>query len=126
TVRMAEHGSEALLRNIARHAGAGTLPGTIDSAAATEKVFVEDTPFRPVWKQIEQLDLVACVHPSPGITGPENVSQGGFIEGGAERLGIGHSVAEPVAAMQDNGLFLTAAFFHGLLEDHPRLRLALA
>jgi hypothetical protein len=27
--------------------------------------------------------------------------------------------------MQDNGLFLTAAFFHGLLEDHPNLRLAL-
>jgi predicted TIM-barrel fold metal-dependent hydrolase len=126
TVRMAEHGAAAVLRNIARHAGAGTIPGTVDSGGATEKVFVEDIPFRPLWKQIEQLDLVACVHPSPGVAGPENVSQGAFTERVAEKLGIGHSVAEPVAAMQDNGLFLTAAFFHGLLEDHPGLRMALA
>src|SRR5262249_13929550 len=92
TVRMAEHGSEAVLRNIARHAGAGTIPGTVDSGGATEKVFVEDIPFRPIWRQIEQLDLAACVHPSPGVTGPENVSQGAFIERVAEKLGIGHSV----------------------------------
>ncbi len=125
-VRITEHGAAATFRNIARHSGAGTIPGTTDVAGATEKVFIEDTPFRPLWRQLEELDLVACVHPSAGIAGPENVSQGGFAERVTEKLGIGHSVIEPIANMQDNGLFLTAAFFHGLLEDHPRLRVAFA
>ena len=47
---------------------------------------------------------------------PERVSQ---------RLGVAHTIAEPIANMQDADLFVTTAFFHGLLEDLPTLRLAI-
>jgi predicted TIM-barrel fold metal-dependent hydrolase len=89
------------------------------------RVFVEDMPFRPVWQQIDELGLVACVHPSLGIAGPDSVSHGGFVERVSRRLGATHTVAEPIAYMQDADLFVTAALFHGLLEDHPGLRLAI-
>jgi predicted TIM-barrel fold metal-dependent hydrolase len=87
-------------------------------------VFIEDKPYRPLWQHITDLGLVACVHPSIGTTGPDALSSGGFAERVASRLGVAHTVAEPIAAMQDNDLFTTAALFHGLLEDHPLLRLA--
>jgi len=38
---------------------------------------------------------------------------------------VGHSVAEPVAYLQDNSMFLTAVCFHGLMEDYPNLKIAL-
>ena len=37
-----------------------------------------------------------------------------------------HSVAEPAAYMQDVDSFMTTAFFHGLFEDLPELRTAIA
>ena len=43
----------------------------------------------------------------------------------SRRLGVTHTVAEPIAYMQDADLFVTAALFHGLLEDLPNLRLAI-
>ncbi len=88
-------------------------------------VFLNHPHFRPLWERIARLDLVACVHPSLGIANPEPTSAGSYIERVAERLGLGHTVAEPTACLQDNGLFLVAACFQGLLEDLPRLRLAL-
>jgi predicted TIM-barrel fold metal-dependent hydrolase len=88
-------------------------------------VFVEDKPFRALWRQIDQLGMVACVHPSLGITGPDAVSNGGFTERVSAGLGLAHTVAEPIAYMQDAQLFVTAALFHGLLEDLPTLRLAI-
>jgi predicted TIM-barrel fold metal-dependent hydrolase len=88
-------------------------------------VFVEDQPFRPIWARAEQLGIVVCVHPSVGITGPDAVSSGGFAERVSARLVDGFTVAEPIAYMQDAELFLTAALFHGLLEDLPALRLAI-
>lgn len=90
------------------------------------RTFVEDIPYRGVWRQIDELDLVVCVHPSLGITGPDAVSSGGFAERVSHRLGATHTIAEPIAYMQDTNLFMTAALFHGLLEDHPNLRLAIA
>jgi hypothetical protein len=36
-----------------------------------------------------------------------------------------HTVAEPIAYMQDADLFVTAALSHGLLEDLPSLRLVI-
>ena len=36
-----------------------------------------------------------------------------------------HTIAEPIAYMQDADLFVTTALFHGLLEDLPGLRLAI-
>lgn len=86
--------------------------------------YVEGDDFQPLWRQLDELGVVACVHPSVGVTNPEPTSAGGFVERVAERLRIGHSVAEAVAAIQDNGVFLTAAVFHGLLEDLPTLKLA--
>jgi hypothetical protein len=68
---------------------------------------------------------VACVHPSPGTTNPEPCSAGSFVERVAQRLRIGHPVAEATAPFQDNSLFLTAVLFQGLLEDLPHLRLAI-
>jgi predicted TIM-barrel fold metal-dependent hydrolase len=90
------------------------------------RTFVEDIPYRGVWRHLDQLGLVACIHPSLGITGPDAVSSGGFAERVSHRLGVTHTIAEPVAYMQDADLFMTAALFHGLLEDHPNLRLAVA
>jgi predicted TIM-barrel fold metal-dependent hydrolase len=86
--------------------------------------YVEGDHFQPLWRQLEELGIVACVHPSVGVTNPEPTSAGAYAERVAERLRIGHSVAEAVAGIQDTGVFLTAAAFHGLLEDFPRLKLA--
>jgi predicted TIM-barrel fold metal-dependent hydrolase len=94
-------------------------------ANSTSKVFVEDKPFRRLWRHIDELGLVACVHPSLGIAGPDAVSSGGFAERVSARLGVTHTIAEPMAYMQDADLFVTAALFHGLLEDLPDLRLAI-
>jgi predicted TIM-barrel fold metal-dependent hydrolase len=89
-------------------------------------VFVEDVPFRPLWARCAELGIVACVHPSSNVTGPDAVSSGGFAERVSDRLGLRHTIAEPIAYMQDADLFVTAAFFHGLFEDFPDLRVAIA
>jgi predicted TIM-barrel fold metal-dependent hydrolase len=86
--------------------------------------YVEGDHFQPLWRQLEELGVVACVHPSVGVTNPEPTSAGAYAERIAERMRIGHSVAEAVAGIQDTGVFLTAAAFHGLLEDFPALKLA--
>jgi len=91
----------------------------------TSGVFVTDAHFLPLWRQVDALGLVACVHPSLGITNPEPASAGSFVERVSARLSIGHSVAEPTALFQDNATFLTAALFTGMLEDLPTLKLAL-
>jgi len=88
-------------------------------------VYIDHAAFRPLWQRIEELGLVACVHPSLGITNREATSEGSYVERVSAKLGIGHTVAEPVAYLQDNAMFVVVAAFHGLLEDYPRLRLAL-
>jgi predicted TIM-barrel fold metal-dependent hydrolase len=99
--------------------GTGSPPPT--------KVFVEDQPFRGLWQRAEELGVVACVHPSLGITGTDSVSSGGFADRVSHRLtGVIHTIAEPIAYMQDADLFVTAALFHGLLEDFPNVRIAIA
>jgi predicted TIM-barrel fold metal-dependent hydrolase len=95
-------------------------------APETTPVFIEDRPYRPLFSRCADLGVVACVHPAANITGPDAISSGGFAERVSERVGVRHSVAEPVAYMQDADLFMTAAFFHGLFEDLPTLRLAIA
>ena len=82
-------------------------------------MFVEDKPYRVVWEAAAAHGLVACVHPFLGITGPDAISSGGFTERVSSGLGAAHTVAEPIAYMQDADLFVTAALFHGLLEDLP-------
>jgi predicted TIM-barrel fold metal-dependent hydrolase len=89
-------------------------------------VFVEDAPFRRLWAQCAELGVVACVHPSSGITGPDAISSGGFADRVSERVGVHHTIAEPIAYMQDADLFVTTALFHGLFEDLPTIRVAIA
>jgi predicted TIM-barrel fold metal-dependent hydrolase len=103
-------------------ASSGSIFFTHDSPRG---VFLNHPHFAPLWRQIEQLGLVACVHPSLGITNPEPTSAGSFLERVSARMDIGHTVTEPVAHVQDNGIFLTVACFQGLMEDHPDLRFAL-
>lgn len=97
----------------------------LGGAEWSSRQFVENTPFRGLWARLDELGMVACVHPSLGITGPDAISSGAFAERVSQRLGVAHTIAEPIAYMQDADLFVTAAFFHGLLEDHPALRLAI-
>ncbi|HSS11622.1 MAG TPA: amidohydrolase family protein [Acidimicrobiales bacterium] len=121
TPTIEEHTPEAEMQRLMRQMAAAASGG----ANQGSRVFIEDAPYRPLWRHIDELGIVACVHPTLGIAGPDAVSSGGFAERVAERLGARHSVAEPIAYMQDADLFMTAAFFHGLLEDHPALRLAI-
>ena len=107
-----------------RLAQSGT-PGIMGINPNPQGEFIENASFRPLWQRIAERGLVACVHPSVGTTNAEPTSAGSFVERVSARMGIGHSVAEAVAYMQDNGIFLTAACFHGLLEDYPTLRLAI-
>ena len=110
---------EEMVRQVMLTGGAGS------SALEPDRVFVEDRPFRPLWRHIAELGLVACVHPGVGSIGPDSVSNGGFADRVSRRLGANQSVAETIAYMQDADLFMTAVFFHGLLEDHPDLRIAI-
>jgi uncharacterized protein len=106
--------------------GAGGAPDPDAPPLAAPSVFIEDKPFRPLWEQATALGVVACVHPGLNNTGPDAVSSGGFAERVSERLGVAHTIAEPIAYMQDAQLFVTAAMFHGLFEDLPTLKLAIA
>jgi predicted TIM-barrel fold metal-dependent hydrolase len=103
----------------------GGLSLMMGGGSGAKPVFVEDKPYRVAWEKAAELGLVACVHPFLGITGPDAISSGGFAERVSQRVGVGHTVAEPIAYMQDADLFVTAAFFHGLFEDLPNLRMAI-
>jgi uncharacterized protein len=103
----------------------GAMAGMMAPGQGPRPVFIEDKPYRPVWDKAAELGLVACVHPFLGITGPDAISSGAFTERVSSRVGVPHTVAEPIAYMQDADLFVTAAMFHGLLEDLPRLKLAI-
>jgi predicted TIM-barrel fold metal-dependent hydrolase len=107
--------------------GAQVMHQTLGSGvgAADVPVFVEDAPFRPVFERCAELGLVACVHPSTNVTGPDEISSGGFAERVSERVGVRHSVAEPIAYMQDAELFMTTVFFSGMFEDLPNLHVAI-
>jgi predicted TIM-barrel fold metal-dependent hydrolase len=117
TPTLEEHTADAAMRRFMLNAAAAANGG----ASQGNRTFIEDLPYRPVWRHIDELGVVACVHPSLGVAGPDAVSSGGFAERVSQRLGVPHSVVEPIAHMQDAQLFMTAAFFHGLLEDHPNL-----
>jgi predicted TIM-barrel fold metal-dependent hydrolase len=82
--------------------------------------------YDPLWKQLEALDVAACVHPSPGSTNPEWSCAGTFVERTARNLRIGHNIAESVAPFMDNSTLLTAFCFYGHLEIYPKLKLTLA
>ena len=121
TPRIQEHTPQAQIEAMMRRMMVAASGG----ADQGERVFVEDRPYRALWSQMDAVGVTVCVHPSLGITGPDAISSGAFAERVSRRLGANHTVAEPMTYMQDADLFMTAAFFHGLLEDHPGLRLAI-
>jgi predicted TIM-barrel fold metal-dependent hydrolase len=126
--RCARRGFRSVLMRpmfVAGHDAHAQMPPMLVTAANPNGVFIDNAVFRPIWDRIEQLGLVACIHPYLGIANNEATSEGTFVERVSDKLGIGHTVAEPVAYMQDNAMFLVVALFHGLLEDYPRLKLAL-
>ena len=81
--------------------------------------------YDPLWQQLEDLGVAACVHPSPGSTNPEWSCHGAFVERVAGNLRIGHSVAEGAAPFMDNSTLLTALAFYGHMERFPKLKLTL-
>ena len=107
------------IRDQAARAMSDAMREGLGGAEWSDRHFVENTPFRSVWSRIDELGMVACVHPSLGITGPDAISSGAFAERVSQRLGVHHTITEPIAYMQDADLFVTAALFHGLLEDLP-------
>ncbi len=80
--------------------------------------------YTPLWQQLEALDVAACIHPSVGNTNPEWTSQGSYVERVASHLRIGHHVAESVAPLMDNAMFLNALCFCGHMEEYPKLKLS--
>jgi uncharacterized protein len=81
--------------------------------------------YDPVWKRLEELEVAACVHPSPGSTNPEWSCGAPFVERVAANLKIGHPIGEAVGPFMDASTFLTAVAFYGHMEIYPKLRLTL-
>jgi uncharacterized protein len=111
------------LRELKRVAGKGFRAAFIRPAFVNQR-FPNHAYYAPLWRQLEALDVAACIHPSPGNTNPEWTSQGSFIDRVAANLRIGHPVAEAVAPLMDNAMFLNAICFCGHMEEYPRLKLS--
>ncbi len=87
--------------------------------------FLNHSDFNPVWAALEEMGIVACLHPSPGSTNPEFTSHGPFLERVAGNLAIGHPVAESVAPVQDNMFAILCLMYYGHLEEYPGVRLSM-
>src|SRR5437867_3540170 len=87
--------------------------------------FPSHPSYAPLWKRLEELGVVACLHPAPGSTNPEWSASGPFVERVATNLRIGHNVAEAIAPLMDNAMLLTAIAFYGHMEVYPALKLTL-
>ena len=96
----------------------GRAHGRSTAARVHRPVFVEDVPFRPVWAQ-RRARARRVRPPVPRDHRPRRHLERRVRGAGLARLGAAHTVAEPIAYMQDADLFVTAALFHGLLEDLP-------
>lgn len=112
------------VRELQRVAGMGFKAVVLRPSYVNGK-FLNHPYFNVLWKMLEQMDIAACIHPSPGGTNPEWTSTGSFAERVAKNLFIGHPVAEAVGPLEDNSVFMTAIAFYGHMEEYPKLRLAL-
>jgi predicted TIM-barrel fold metal-dependent hydrolase len=87
--------------------------------------FLNHPYYDALWREIEELDVTACIHPSAGSTNPEWSCEGSFVERVAAPLRTGHHLAESIAPTMDNAIFLTAVCFYAHMERFPKLRLAM-
>jgi predicted TIM-barrel fold metal-dependent hydrolase len=101
----------------------GRMPADSTETSGTAR-FLNHGSFDPLWRELEALGVVACVHPSAGSTNPEWSCAGAFVERVAAPLRTGHHLAEAVAPMMDNAILLTAMLFYAHLERFPKIRLA--
>jgi predicted TIM-barrel fold metal-dependent hydrolase len=125
--RIVELGFEHVMLRPMFYPRAGVvLNDAVDTEAhAVHGVYLTDPAFEALWEDIEARDLAVYIHGATGVSTPEMSSHGPYLERVARRLNIGHRVAGSVSYLQDNYMFLTAACFSGLLEDHPSMRIAL-
>ena len=112
------------VRELARVAARGFTAAFIRPSFFAGR-FPSHPVYDPLWQRLCELDVAACVHPSPGSTNPEWSCHGAFVERVAANLRIGHPVAESVAPFMDSSTFLTAICFYGHMERYPKLRLTL-
>jgi len=87
--------------------------------------FLNHADYDPLWVEFERLGLTACIHPAAGSTNAEWTSTGPYLERVAAPLRTGHYLAESVAPMMDNAIFLTAICFYAHMERFPKLRFAM-
>lgn len=86
--------------------------------------FPSDAYYRPLLAVLEELGLVACIHPAAGPAAKEMDSNSAFIERVTGNLNLGHPVAEFIAPAMDNATFLLAFMSDGLWEKFPKLKVA--
>jgi uncharacterized protein len=111
------------IRELQRVARKGVRAAFIRPSFVNQR-FPNHAYYNPLWKQLEDLGVAACIHPATGHTNPEWTSQGAYVERVAAHLRIGHSVAESVAPLMDNAMFLNAICFCGHMEEYPKLKLS--
>jgi predicted TIM-barrel fold metal-dependent hydrolase len=113
----------ATLRELERLADKG-FRAVLLRPCAHQARYLHFAEFAPMWAQLQETGVVACVHPSAGTTNPEFTSHGPFLERVARNLSIGHDVAPAVAPVQDNMLAILGLLYYGHLEDFPGVRLS--
>lgn len=86
-------------------------------------IFPTQTPFWPLWQEMEALGLMACLHPSAGPAAAELDATAPFIERVLAYADLGHPGAEFVAPALDNGTALVAMMADGFMQKWPRLKL---
>ncbi len=111
----------ATVRELRRVAGKGFR------AAFVRPVFVKDRfphhpYYYPMWKELEELGVVYCSHPSWGYNAPEMDSEATFVERVMADSFAGHPMAEVVAPAMDNGVLLVGMMAEGLLEKFPKIK----
>jgi len=111
------------VRELKRVAARGIRAAFIRPAFVNQR-FPNHAYYNPLWTHLEDLGVAACIHPSIGNTNPEWTSQGSYVERVASNLRIGHNVAESVAPMMDNAMFLNAICFCGHMEEYPHLKIS--
>ncbi len=110
----------------AKRAAAGGFKAVLVRPVIVNRRYPTHRDFLPLWRELADLGLVACVHPSPGPAAPEMDAAAPFIERVAANLDLGHRIAEVAAPTIDSAAFLLGLMTEGLLEKFPKLRVVFA